>query len=1003
MAEIADSRPRARIGLLRGSVAVRPVRTGSTSRRAAIPRRVFWLLLAVALLSAGVIAGTLLQQRADAIAAGEELGGAFAQLADEQTARTLQIVEQTLQFADVRLAAAVAAGTATEESVRADFRAFLKNAPFLKAIRVLDERGRVAYDSDLGTIGVDLSIRPFFPKHRDNPASAFVIEPPIRNLGTGEWTLPASRALRRPDGTFAGVIVGALDPGFFDQIWTRGRAPDTIVGLFRSDGMMLIRSPLDYRIMGTSFAKRPIFERLQASGDSSTLKLTTRVNGESRTAAYRRLGAYPDYMIGVALSTNRVLGHWWDIVLITVVGWAVIVAAVVGLVTLLAREWKVRHAADERSRMLFEGSPYPIYAIDFETQRFAALNDAAVAQYGWSREEFVGREVDTLYPSEELPAVRASRQEVLRLLEQQGISGATRTFEGLRHRTKSGDLIDVELHVRLIELDGRTASMVMARNVTDRVRAEQARQAAEAEAQETQERYSTLFRANPYPMAAVDRQTGRILAVSNAAVKQYGWSREELLAMHTNDLYPPEELPKIKTIPPDFDLDSLPPIQGFRHRRKDGTIFDVEMILRAIELDGRPAFLATALDVTDRLRAEKARLAAEEQLRQSQKMEAVGQLTGGIAHDFNNILTVIMANIDAVQEEESVDTAVAARLDRVSKAVQRAADLTRQLLAYSRKQPLRPQRTDVNELVTTTGTLLRRSLGAQIEIEAVLADDLSPISIDRTQLETALVNLCVNARDAMPDGGRLLIETRNATLDADYVARHPDAVAGDYVMLSVADTGSGMPPEVAAKAFEPFFTTKETGKGTGLGLSMVYGFVKQSKGHIAVDSEVGRGTTFRLYLPCAKEGQADSVVEQGVKIAGGNERILVVEDEPQVRASVVLQLKGLGYAVTEAPDGAAGVAAFEAADRDGRNAQAAHFDLLLTDVVMPGPLNGKALADEVSRRWPRTKIVFMSGYSNNALAEDGGLTPGVRLLSKPFRRADLASIVRQALDASRVM
>ena len=966
--------------------------------RAAIPRRVFWLLLLVAVLSGGVIAASLLQQRADSISAGGELGSAFAQLADEQTARTLQIVEQTLQFAEVRLAAAIAAGTADEESVRADFRAFLKNAPFLRAIRVLDLRGRVAYDSDVGTIGSDLSGRSFFPKHRDNPTSGFLIEPPLRSPATGEWTLPASRPVRKPDGTFAGVIVGALDPAFFDGIWTRGRAPDTVVGLFHVDGRLLIRSPLDYRVMGTSFAQGPVFKRLAAGSQAGTLQVNTPLDGETRTVAYRRLGAYPDFIIVVAQSTSRVLGNWRDIALLTVGGWAVIVAAVAGLMTLLAREWKVRHAADERSRLLFEGSPSPIFAIDLETQRFAALNDAAVKQYGWSREEFVGLDVDTIYPPEELPAVRASREEIRRILEKQGISDTTKVLEGLRHRTKSGDILDVELHVRLIELDGRAGTLVMARDITDRVRSEQARRVAEAQAQETQERYRILFKANPYPMAAVDRASGQILAVSEAAVKQYGWSREELLTMHTNDLYPPEELPKIKIIPPDFDLDTLPPIHGFRHRRKDGTIFDVEMILRSIELDGRPAFLATALDVTQRLRDEKARVAAEEQLRQSQKMEAVGQLTGGIAHDFNNILTVILANIDALRDEESVEPAVAARLERVSNAVQRASDLTRQLLAYSRKQSLHPQRTDINDLVATTSKLLRRSLGAQVEIEQSLASDLWKVSVDRTQLETALVNLCVNARDAMPEGGRLLIETRNVTLDEAYVARHSDAAVGDHVMLSVTDTGSGMPPEVAAKAFEPFFTTKETGKGTGLGLSMVYGFIKQSRGHIALDSAVGRGTTFRLYLPHGPEGPAESIVEGVKKVAGGSERILVVEDEPEVRASVVLQLKGLGYAVDEAPNGAAGVAAFEAAVGKDGTPSSSPFDLLLTDVVMPGPLNGKALANEVSRRWPETTILFMSGYSDNALGEDGELAASVRLLSKPFRRADLANFVRQALN-----
>ena len=442
---------------------------------------------------------------------------------------------------------------------------------------------------------------------------------------------------------------------------------------------------------------------------------------------------------------------------------------------------------------------------------------------------------------------------------------------------------------------------------------------------------------------------------------------------------------------PDAATTSLP---GQHHFKKNGSIMDVDLSVRPIELDGRRALLVTALDIGGRMRAENARVATEEQLQQSQKMEVVGQLTGGIAHDFNNILTVILANADALQEEEKLDAGVTVRLGQIARAVERAADLTRRLLVFSRKQPLHPQQTDVNALVAGTGTLLRRSLGEQVEIETVLAADLCLADIDRAQLETALVNLCLNARDAMPDGGRLLIETHNVTLDEDYAAQNPEAAPGQYVLLAVTDTGGGIPPGALDRVFEPFFTTKEIGKGTGLGLSMVHGFIKQSCGHIKIYSEVGHGTTIRCYLPRGDLERVAAVVPPAAVLSGGAERILVVEDDPQVRASVVQQLQSMGYAVSQASDGTAGVKAFEAASPP--------FDLLLTDVVMPGPFNGRALANEVAQRWPRTKVVFMSGYTEASIVHQGRLAAGARLLSKPFRKADLAAIVRRTLDGAGV-
>ena len=348
-----------------------------------------------------------------------------------------------------------------------------------------------------------------------------------------------------------------------------------------------------------------------------------------------------------------------------------------------------------------------------------------------------------------------------------------------------------------------------------------------------------------------------------------------------------------------------------------------------------------------------------------------------------------MANVEMLLDDGTIAPTAAEHLELIGRAAQRATNLTRQLLAFSRKQTLKLERTNLNELVVSTGALLRRTLGEHIEVESLLAEDLWPTDTDRAQVEAALVNLCINARDAMPKGGRLLIETRNAALGDEYVARNPDAVVGDYVTLSVTDTGTGMPPEVLAKVFEPFFTTKGVGKGTGLGLSMVYGFARQSKGHVTIHSEIGNGTTVRLYLPRGEHSVAQPVRDREARLPRGAERILVVEDEEQVREAVVGQLRSLGYTVTAASNGPEGIAVLQGGQT---------FDLLLTDVVMPGPLNGKALADEATRICASQHILFMSGYPEDDLSTQGALNVGVALLSKPFRKIDLARAVRQILD-----
>jgi signal transduction histidine kinase/CheY-like chemotaxis protein len=389
------------------------------------------------------------------------------------------------------------------------------------------------------------------------------------------------------------------------------------------------------------------------------------------------------------------------------------------------------------------------------------------------------------------------------------------------------------------------------------------------------------------------------------------------------------------------------------------------------------------------------RQAAETQLRQMQKMESIGQLTGGIAHDFNNMLAIVIGSLDMAKRRltPDVDPRVGAGIDNAAEGAQRAAQLTARLLAFSRQQPLAPQPLDTNKLVGGMSELLRRTIGETIRVETVLAGGLWRASIDAGQLENAILNLCVNARDAMPGGGRLTIETSNGHLDDAYAAAHGEVVAGQYVMVSVTDTGTGMPAEVVERAFDPFFTTKGVGKGTGLGLSQVFGFVKQSQGHVKIYSEPGEGTTIKIYLPrhYGAEGEAKAYVAPdpaALPCAQGEEIILVVEDEERVRHMSVDSLRELGYTVVHASDAAQALSILTIQPR---------IDLLFTDIVMPD-MNGKLLSDRAQVERPGLKILFTTGYTRNAIVHNGTLDAGVAFLAKPFTLDQLACKVREVLD-----
>jgi PAS domain S-box-containing protein len=425
-----------------------------------------------------------------------------------------------------------------------------------------------------------------------------------------------------------------------------------------------------------------------------------------------------------------------------------------------------------------------------------------------------------------------------------------------------------------------------------------------------------------------------------------------------------------------------------RRQRKDGRIVDIRFSGAPFyDADGNLGGVVYSLeDITDQL-------VAEAMLRQAQKMEAIGTLTGGMAHDFNNLLGIIIGNLDLLQELVGPNEAARERATIAINAALRGAELTRQLLAFSRRQPLQPRRLDVNALIANMTKLLARTLGEHVTIQFIPSADLWPVVADAAQLESALINLAVNARDAMPNGGTLTIHTRNAHIDDDYAAIQSEVTPGCYSAIEVSDTGIGMPPEIAARVFEPFFTTKAENKGTGLGLSMVFGFMKQSGGHVSVYSEVGRGTTLRLYLPRAMEGDIEERPDQELPemLATHNETILVVDDNTEMRRVVVKQLAALGYRTIEAANGPGALTIIERGEP---------IDLLFTDIVMPGGMSGIQLAAAARQRRPGLKVLFTSGFPVEAAQKSTTLPPSEYMISKPYRKEDLARQIRRVINGT---
>ena len=492
--------------------------------------------------------------------------------------------------------------------------------------------------------------------------------------------------------------------------------------------------------------------------------------------------------------------------------------------------------------------------------------------------------------------------------------------------------------------------------------------------------------------AIITIDTGGVIESANPATERlFGFKATEMIGRNVRMLMPEPYRGEHDTYLNNYLTTGKKKIIGIGRevlgKHKDGTIFPIELAVSEFTTNGQRYFSGIISDLTDRKRIEEALIESERKLAQAQRLEAVGQLTGGIAHDFNNLLTVITGNIELI-EMRIEDDGLRAMLREAQEAADLGAKLTDRLLAFARRSHLEPQVLQVNELILNVTDMLRRTLGEQISLSTVLAHALWPTRADPSQIETAILNLAINARDAMPKGGKLIVDTQNVTIDPSMALSHPDLPLGDYVRISVSDTGSGMVPEVRERAFEPFFTTKAKGHGTGLGLSMVYGFAKQSGGQATIYSEPDHGTTINIYLPRARENipaACETRLEAETQ-AGAGETILVVEDDERVRHLTVNRLNRLGYRVHAAEDGATAIRMLE---------EGVAVDLVFSDLVMPGGLTGHDVACRAREINPAIRILLTSGYAED-LARSGSLAE-IRLLRKPYRLNDLREAIKETL------
>jgi PAS domain S-box-containing protein len=630
--------------------------------------------------------------------------------------------------------------------------------------------------------------------------------------------------------------------------------------------------------------------------------------------------------------------------------------------------------SETRYRRLFETAKDGILILDFQTGQIADVNPYLIEMLGYTHADFVGKKLWEIGPFKDIPAARSAFRE----LQQKGVI----RYEDLPLETKDGRRISVEFVSNVYNVDGMRVAQCNIRDITERVRAE-----AALKMSETQHRSLIDGAGHGICRATLE---GRFVEVNPALVAMLGYSAaEEILKLNlAQDVFaePEEGLRLMHKWQLIGKID-----EEVQWRRADQRLITVRLNVRVLGGEqGMAGLEVIAVDVTERR-------ALEEQMRQALKIEAVGQLAGGMAHEFNNYLGIVLGYSDLLLEEAGATEGLRRNVAEIKAATQRAASLTRQLLALSRQQVLEPKVLDVNAVVWETHKLLRRLIPENIDLVPMLEPNLQPVKVDPAQIQQILINLVVNARDAMPEGGKVVIETANVELDEEYAGRHIEVQPGDYVMLAVSDNGSGIDEPTQARIFEPFFTTKQEGKGTGLGLSTVYGIVRQSGGHITVESALGEGTRFRIYLPPTAtaelevKAQEDETTPMQTEILSGTETVLVVEDQPALLRLISVCLGKRGYTVLAAEDGAEALRILE--NNPGE------IDLVVSDIMMP-KVNGLELMKKATLLRPEMRFLFISGYAEDTIGRTAHLPPDAGYLEKPFLPIELARKVRELLNES---
>jgi len=639
--------------------------------------------------------------------------------------------------------------------------------------------------------------------------------------------------------------------------------------------------------------------------------------------------------------------------------------------------------SEEKYRSLFNQSTEAIYLHDLDGH-ILDVNEAACVQSGYSREELLNR---TVFDGQvEVSATNLPKAAILRAWREWE-PGEQHVFEA-EHQRKDGTVYPVDVSAGTIRYGETVRILAIVKDITER------RQAAGA-LRDSEEKYRTLVENAQQGVVIAQADPVRLRFANPAMCKITGYEEVDLLAMDARQLpvliHPDDRLRFFDNFKKRIAGKDVPHQDEYRIVRKDGTERWVSLYSSLINYLGEKATLTTFVDITERKHAEEQRERLEGQLLQAQKMEAVGRLAGGVAHDFNNLLMGIMNYAELCRDNIATDHPSRRWLDEITREAERSANLTRQLLAFARKQTVTPQVLDVNDAVSGMVSMLHRLIGEDIDLIWKPGARCGFVNIDPGQLDQVLANLCINARDAISGAGKLTIETESATIDQEYCAEQPEASPGDYVLLAVSDDGRGMDVETLQSAFEPFFTTKGVGEGTGLGLATVYGIVRQNGGFVNVYSELGHGTTFRIYLPTVTESPNPANEEdEPVSNLEGDETILLVEDEPSIRKTLGMLLERFGYDVLSAE--APGLSLQIAADHPGP------IHLLITDVVMPG-MSGRDLAERLLDSNPSMKVLYMSGYTANVIAHQGILDEGVHFLSKPISSDELMRTVRLLLDS----